>query len=154
MAGSSILEKFLSGTTGDDIEKVIAEHKKAMRVWDIEDDVSLFIGVFSELAQTDQRCHARATKDRSYPYAERQASLEKAIGNVVRIVDKLLAVCREFVNLGYEIKGVDKLQALRDAFAETDKRFDELYESKELNDIHKKAVEEYKAGKTEEWPQG
>lgn len=154
MAGSGILGKFLSGTTGDGIEKVIAEHKKAMHVWDIEDGVSLFIGVFHALVQADQRHHERAIKDHSYPYEERQASLERDIGQVVKIVDALLVVCRELVDQGYEIKGVDELQALRDAFAETDKRFDELYESEELNNVHKRAIEEYKTCKTEEWPQG
>ncbi|MFN3467558.1 MAG: hypothetical protein ACK4WF_07650 [Candidatus Brocadiales bacterium] len=148
MSGGSVLEHLVIGS----VEKILKEHRQAMKAWDVEDAVAFFINTYKMILDADKRSHDRAVKDPSYPYKAKQEALKRAITTVVKATDKLLSICEIFEKDGYKIKDKDKLEPCRDAFANTDKLFESFYASADFEEIHKEAIKEYKAGKTEDWP--
>lgn len=148
MSGSSVLECLVK----DRLEKVLKEHKEAMKVWDVEDAVAFLISTYKVILDGDIRHHARATKDPSYPYEENQKALERAIANLVKATDWLLRKCDAFIEKGYEIKDRDTLKSCRDAFTNADKLFEIFYTDTQFKKIHDEAIKEHKEGKTEDWP--
>ena len=148
MSGSSVLEHLVT----DSLEKILKEHRRAMKAWDVEDAVAFFINIYKMILDADKRSHERAVEDPSYPYEKTQKALKRVITTAVEATDGLLSTCERFGKDGYEIKGKDELKSLRVAFANTDKLFESFYASADFEEIHKEAIKEYKAGKTEDWP--
>lgn len=148
MSGSSVIEYLVPN-----LEKVLEEHKQAMKVWDVEDAVASCIDFYKLIINIDERQHERAIEDTSYPFQEEQGKLKEVMKKFIKTTDKLLGVCETFEKRGYEIRDKDKLKAVRDAFINTDKLFESFYASNEFKEVCKKAVEEHRAGKTEDWPE-
>lgn len=147
MSGSTILESLVT----DNLEKVLVEHKEAMKAWDVEDLVAYFINIYKTILDADKRHHERAIKDPSYPYQEKQKAQERSITAIVKATDWLLNKCEAFEKKQYKIKDKEKLKSYRNAFANIDKLFESFYTSPAFEKIHEEAVKEHKAGKTKEW---
>lgn len=148
MSGSSVLEYLVA----NNLEKVLQEHKEAMRAWDVEDRVTLLIDYYKMVIEADKRDHERVVKDPSYPFQEKQKALKRLIANLVKATNWLLNKCEPFEKKGFKIKDVDKLKSYKEAFADVDKLFESFYASPAFKKIHEEAIEEHKAGKTKEWP--
>lgn len=148
MSGSSVLEYLVI----DNLEKVLQEHKEAMKAWDVEDTVSSVIYIYKMILDVDKRHHERAVEDPSYPYKKKQEALKRTVMALVKATNRLLGICESFEKKGYKIKGVGKLKSCMEALADADKLFESFYTSTGFEEIHKEAIKEHKAGKTEDWP--
>ncbi len=148
MSENSVLERMIQ----NNLEKLINEHKEAMKVWDVEENVSFLIGMYKLVLDADTANHEMSVKDTSFPYNDKQASLEKVIIKLSKAAGYLLHICKTFEQKGYTIKDKNKLESLRNAFDNTDKLFESFYASPEFEKIHEEAMKEYREGKCKDWP--
>ncbi len=129
------------------------EKKYATLAEDIEYLVQDAIGLFSLLLRCDENHQLTAVTSSDYPYQAAEETLDNIFIKFLELCDELSALAKIQLNMGYEIKNRNKLEAVRAKARHIVEDDETFYESQQYRSITARAMEEYQKGQVEKWPE-